>query len=167
MGLTLSDLAVPADLAGNPWMGVLPKRAKEVLAFSLKVNEMTPQDGKDKKDHKELSAIDVGQRIDRVPKGWDGIVPTLTPRSQIWLVNQGRLLAGVEHLALQGFPMSMLVNSDVPSSQCRDMAGNAFAANVFMSVYIALAAHMPKIEAHQETHDLLALERLQALMSSA
>ncbi len=166
MGLTLSDLAVPDDLAGNPWLGALSKRAKEVLVFSLKVEAASKASSEDASEKaKILTAVDVSQRIDRAPRGWCGIMPTLTPRSQIWQVKKARPLAGIEHLALQGFPLSMLMLSSVSSSQLRDLAGNAFAANVFMPAYIALAAHMPQIDPHPEVHDLLALAKLQELMS--
>jgi hypothetical protein len=117
--------------------------------------------------------VDIGASINRSPKGWNGIVPTLTPRMSLWLHQPGlkaglgdRLLLGEEALQLQGFPPSRIALSTASDSMLRDLAGNAFAATCFLSIYVALLAKMPARSLHvRERHDLAALQILGSLMT--
>ncbi len=97
----------------------------------------------------------------------------MTPRSDIWLVADSgmedfgdRMLTGAEALSIQGFPLQLAMKSKLGNSQLKDLAGNAFSANTFMALYIALLVHFPKLDSNLEKHDLEALIRLQSLMSS-
>ena len=119
-----------------------------------------------------LTCVDVGAGISRSPKGWNGIVPTLTPRMSLWLhqpnlkaANLGdRLLLGEEAMQLQGFPRSQLAAATSTSeAQLKDLAGNAFSAMPFVALYIAILAKMPAVTA-AEGVDLKTVRQLGSYM---
>ena len=64
----------------------------------------------------ELTTIDINPRIDRLCRGWDGVVPTLTSSSKNFILKVpdlqkhrvvNRLMLGYEALGLQGCPVEI------------------------------------------------------------
>ena len=119
-----------------------------------------------------LTCVDIGASINRSPKGWDGVVLTLTPPMTLWLhqpglkaANRGdRLLLGEEAMQLKGFPKTSLsLALGITDAQLRDLAGNAFSSSPFLALYMALLTKMPVVKAH-EGLDLDALKRIGSFM---
>ena len=87
----------------------------------------------------------------------DGLLPTLTPRSFIWLLklrNQvmARPLLGLEMCYIQGFPKfwmnrALLAKCDVSENLLRDLAGNSFASGPLMATLIGvlLSVCVPRV----------------------
>ncbi len=150
-------------LRSSPWWSTLRRREQEALVYNL-VHKPLPG----KASH--LAAIDISQRVDRCPRGYDGTLPTLVPRSDIWLVgsslDQGfgnRLMLGAEAMSAQGFPINLVLSSGCSNAQLKNIAGNAFSATVYGAIMIAVFAFSPKPVTGKH-HDLDGLMRLQDMM---
>ena len=173
-GLSFADIKPDPLLNSNPWYGLLPRRCKQALVYTYKYS--------DQGDAKEMTSCDIGQRIDRVAKGWDGSTQTLIPSATTFLLpskgtgfkdfSECRLLCGREALAIQGFPCEWL--DEVPrlsasEPMLMDLAGNAFPGLVFSAVYSSMLAIVPFFERrpshHSEPMDLQAI--MTSLMTEA
>ncbi len=128
------DLQVPPELKENEWFNFQTQREQDIILGFL-------SDAADK----SLTTLDTSQQIIRVAKGYESILPTLTPSGKTWLYSRNRFLIGREYLSFQGFPVEWLPE-DLPVSdpQLKDLAGNAFSGTVFGCVYISVLAHLPK-----------------------
>ena len=87
------DLKVPPELKESRWFNCLATREQELILCFL------PDAA-----NKSLTTLDTSQQIARVPKGYESILPTLTPGGKTWLYSRNRFLIGREYLSLQGFP---------------------------------------------------------------
>ena len=72
----------------------------------------------------------------------------MTPKSFFWLIEERRVLVGLEHMAIQGWPKSLLVNmirthNWVTDSLLRDLAGNSYCGPVVMALIMALLMSLP------------------------
>ena len=94
-----------------------------------------------------------------------GLCQTLTPKMRTWISNiptdndhevtppetaHGRIMLGVEAMALQGFPASWIpgcgaLPEKVSNTLLLDLAGNAFSSSVFGAVYLSMLAEVPPI----------------------
>ena len=138
-GLGWSALSPPTAMQSNPWFAnTLCPREKQVLIYNISVLQ----------HERKLLSVDVSQRIDRCPKGWDDELATVVPRAKVWLVDEERLLTGWESMRVQGFPKAVLERAlsagTLPGgSDLRDLAGNAFSSTTFAACYMSLLANLP------------------------
>lgn len=138
-GIRYREMTVPKDLQSNVWYNLLPLREQQVVGYYLTTDT----------EH-TITSIDVSQRIDRAFIGKHGLCPTVTPGMKTYLVEQCRLLTGLDSMLLQGYPRAvldeMLKCRDAPSDPClRELAGNAFAVPVLCAVLIGVLAHLPEL----------------------
>ena len=96
-GLNLHMLRLPT----SKWLSVVSQRGKQCLGFTMR---WWPA----------ATAVDLGQRIDRLSVGFDNQLPTICPSSRFWLLPDNknkrrkyehRFLLGREALHIQGFPV--------------------------------------------------------------
>ena len=94
--------------------------------------------------------LELGQSIDRVFKDDETCSPCLTPKDFFWLVEASRIVYGCEHMAIQWWPMELLM--DMMSKHIfanehlfRDLAGNSFAAASFLAVVVAAFTELPSL----------------------
>ena len=88
------DLKVPPELKESQWFNCLATREQELILCFL-----------DDAANKSLTTLDTSQQIAGAPKGYESILPTLTPGGKTWLFSRSRFLIGREYLSLQGFPV--------------------------------------------------------------
>ncbi len=146
------DLKVPPELKESQWFNCLATREQELILCLLPDAANTFP-----------TTLDTSQQIARVAKGYESILPTLTPGGKTWLYSRNRFLIGREYLSLQGFPVQWLPESLenlVTDLQLKDLAGNAFSGTVFGCVYISVLAHLPKRSRSQEVFDHKKLAQL-------
>ena len=82
-GLTWQQCTVPESMRG-PYYDLLPMRERKTLGFKLLVDP-------------DAKSVDIGQTVDRCSVGrlddkGNMLLPTLTPGSKTWLVDQRRTL---------------------------------------------------------------------------
>eukprot|EP00969_Alexandrium_andersonii_P043307 1898786-Alexandrium_andersonii.AAC.1 len=70
---------------------------------------------------------------------------TVVPGSTFWVRDRARLLVGVEHLRLQGYPTEDVKLDDVSNSMLCDLAGNAFAATTYLTMLFAVMLATPPL----------------------
>ncbi len=70
--------------------------------------------------------VDISQNHARRPLSSNGVAHTLTTSSKLYSFAQNRLLTGVEHLILQGYPFD-LDPSTLSESDLRTVAGEGIA----------------------------------------
>jgi hypothetical protein len=111
----------------------MPARAAECVALNLWACEAA---GVNLKEHRVF--VDGGQRADRAPVGV-GVVPCITPNAYLCCSTEQRRLQGREVFAYQGLHIDDYpANAEFPEHLLRDLAGNAFAAPVFLMVLLAV-----------------------------
>ena len=109
---------------------------------------------------RRVSGADVGQSIERIGKSTIEndllLAPTLLPGSKIWLMfgnkktdpkgkmTEERLLLGEEMMAIQGFPVTKLIRSDVYDlAFYADLAGNSFSGTVILAMLASVVWSTP------------------------
>ncbi len=72
--------------------------------------------------------VDISQNHGRRPlSNAMGVAHTLTTSSKLYSYDQRRLLTGVEHLFLQGYPYDVEVPSNLTDTDLRTLAGEGIA----------------------------------------
>jgi hypothetical protein len=141
-GLSRKLIASAADVRTSPWFDTLTPREQECLGYGLRLAADRALD---------ICSVELGQSIDRLNLGKAGVLPTIVPRSLIWLRQAAtntepkfndRLLLGFESLALQGYDMALidLAAPEYKPSEflLQDLAGNAFSLPIVLSICVAL-----------------------------
>ena len=126
-------------LKENPFFEALTPRPQQCLVLEL-CRELQRQ----KHGQEARNILDIQSSVGRVPKGTSKL-PCPLPRSIVWLcdapgVQGGRLLFGVESLALMGahVPHLRSVQAGVYyGSFLQDLAGNAFMTSQFVNFILA------------------------------
>jgi hypothetical protein len=125
-------MELPHSMQGSPTIASLPEREKRGLTYWLLADP-------------EATTIDLQPRLDRMIRGHDRSLPTITPSAKVVLVKEARTMTGMEMLMNQGFPKHVLqdfasaptVKSE-PDILFGDMAGNAFSGPVILMLIISI-----------------------------
>lgn len=139
-----AQLGASCSSQDGPWIQALPEREHR----SLKALQIV---------HGDMESVDTNPSLDRMSPTTDGKLNTILPDNRVVLfkkfVPRPRVLAGVECLALQGFPAPLaetVANQDEDSEPdqfdglFRDLAGNAYSGPVFGAFLLSFLKHMPK-----------------------
>ena len=135
--LDYDTLALPEQMMESEAMRQLSEREQKGLAFWMRV------------ERDKVTSLDVSPSLFRMARGHSGLFPTLCPGSKVVLIEQKRVLTGLESLTLQGFPPSLLKQyarerSDrssggvAPDVLMGDLAGNAYSGTVILAVLLSV-----------------------------
>ena len=148
-GIRTTKAYPPQDIRQSVDYDLLCERQRLVLGYELKMDP-------------DATSVDCYQTMGRAFIGHDGILSTLVPGSNVWVRMEGmnRLLCGREHMYVQGMPRSFPVEQlmkdfDISDHMLKDLAGNAFSAQVAMAVLIAVILNLPPLlisEMERVTH---------------
>lgn len=136
--LQLSRCRVPKATAESRWYSsLLQEREKTGLAAHILC-------------WPSLTTLDTSQSVDRMPTGFDWLLPTIIPGGRTWLRLEGqeeRCLCGIESLSLQGYPMDLLkvlqrTNPEISDSLLADMGGNAFSCPIVVGFLASIIIHL-------------------------
>ena len=138
-GLRMIDVMRALSEAQSPWLDALPER--EATGFIA--NTLVRPDA---------VCMEVSQSVDRMRKGFNGVVCALLPQGrQILrppLVQRARPLHGIERMQLQGFPRQLVEDvmsrkSTITEALLTDLAGNAFSGSIAAVLVLAIVLKMP------------------------
>ena len=136
--LQLSKCRVPKVTAKSPWFsGILQEREKTGLAAHIQISP-------------SLTTLDTSQSIERMPTGYNWMLPTIIPGGRTWMRLEGqeeRMLCGMESLSLQGYPMDLLkalqrASPDISDNLLADMGGNAFSCPIVVGFLASVIIHL-------------------------
>ena len=132
-GLRVGELAYLASHCKSKWTDALPDRERKVLMANVAVD-------------KSITSLDSSQTIDRCFIGHNALLSTIVPQGRIVLlppiVNEARVMAGIERLHVQGFPLQLLMRLSASDEECMtdtlfcDLVGNAFCGPVYAAILI-------------------------------
>lgn len=148
-GTSMSDCYPPALVRASPWYSTIPDRGQQTMGYLIK---MIP----------DWSVVDSSQDIRRPYHSSGSTMYALTTVVNPWVRRANRPMIGVECLLLQGFPEEVLMKrldmavtdndstandpAHVPYTHdlvLKDLAGNAFSAEVVLAVLAGLLTYAP------------------------
>ena len=128
---------VPADLASNQWLQVVPQREREIVAIASM--------------DEETRWVDASQQVTRARMSKSSSSPTVLPGCHLFSFEAGRFLVGRDLMRLQGFPVECLPSSSKWSDrQYADLAGNGFAITCSLAMDIAV---LLSVQGHDDAAD--------------
>jgi site-specific DNA-cytosine methylase len=131
-GFAASSLELPTELAKSKMIQTLPERELQGLAYWIRADP-------------EATSIDVQPSIQRINRAHGRLLNTITPGSTAVLIQEARMMLGLEALCIQGVPQSMC-KSYAESGLCKvepdllfaDLAGNAFPGPVVLLLIVSM-----------------------------
>jgi len=121
----------------SKWYEVLPKREQNTVALNLAV-------------YPDATSFDVSQMPGRCFVGNDHILNTIACGAKVWVVDENinRFMLGRELMCAHGFPYEMLdaellAKAGITDRNLTEIAGDSFAGNVFLVVFLAALTNFP------------------------
>lgn len=147
-------LQTPDDLEKNEWFNTLPLREREVVIFVMNKNKDNSST-----DEPLVRFADLYHSANRTPMSSHDVVPTILPSGTVWDCKRGRLLLGMEQLALQGIQFE---SPDIlTNNQNQDLAGNAFPSTIMIALQISMICSLD----YPSTSDDLAMDVIQQCLN--